>query len=468
MVPLSMALLLLAGCARFQPRPISPAETAASLDARTLDQPKLKEFLETSLHRPLDAWPLKSWDFESLSLAALYYHPSLDVARAQWRVAVAGIKTAGGRLNPTLTATPGYDFNSTGLSPWLPSVLLDIPVETAGKRGFRKAQAGHFSESARLNIATIAWQVRTGLRAALIDYSAAQQRAALLEKQRVIQERIVQSLQQQLDAGAVSSSELTLVRIALDKLRLDLTDAREQSADARVRVADAIGVPAKALEGLDLVFDVATPPTLAVDLMSAEARDSALRSRADILAALADYAASQSALQLEIAKQYPDIHIGPGYQYDHGEHTFTLDLTAELPVLNQNQGPIAEAEARRAEMAARFLATQARVIAEIDRATAVYRVAREHLAAIESLGSAQKRQTAFVESQLQVGAASPLDLLNAQIELGSSELVRLDGHIKLHQAFAALEDAVQRPIESIQPPVIERSQRAEVVKEHKP
>jgi outer membrane protein TolC len=271
-----------------------------------------------------------------------------------------------------------------------------------------------------------------------------------------------------LDAGAVSSSELTLVRIALDKLRLDLTDAREQSADARVRVADAIGVPAKALEGLDLVFDVATPPTLAVDLMSAEARDSALRSRADILAALADYAASQSALQLEIAKQYPDIHIGPGYQYDHGEHTFTLDLTAELPVLNQNQGPIAEAEARRAEMAARFLATQARVIAEIDRATAVYRVAREHLAAIESLGSAQKRQTAFVESQLQVGAASPLDLLNAQIELGSSELVRLDGHIKLHQAFAALEDAVQRPIESIQPPVIERSQRAEVVKEHKP
>ena len=76
--------------------------------------------------------------------------------------------------------------------------------------------------------------------------------------------------------------------------------------------------------------------------------------RSDILGALADYAASQSALQLEIARQFPDMHIGPGYLLDQTDNKWTLGATLTLPVLNQNQGAIAEAKARREEMAARF------------------------------------------------------------------------------------------------------------------
>jgi cobalt-zinc-cadmium efflux system outer membrane protein len=460
--------LSVSGCARFTPQPLSPSETAAGLEARTLEVPGFRAFLETNLRRRFETWPPKSWGFEELSLAALYYHPSLDVARAEWRVTLAGRKTAAGRPNPVVTATPGYDFNSTGLSPWLPLIFVDLPIETAGKRRFRTAQAGHLSESARFNIATTAWRTRANLRAALLDHCAARQREALLQSQQAIQEKIVRSLGQQLEAGAVSSSELTLVRIALDKTLLDLTDAREQAADSRVRVSDAIGVPVKALEGFELDYDF-TPPALAPSgLLSAEAREKALQNRADILGALADYAASQSALQLEIAKQYPDLHLGPGYQFDHGEHTFTLDLTAELPVLNQNQGPIAEAEARRAAAAARFLALQAQVITATDRAAAVYRVARERLSTIESLASSQNKQTAVVEAQQNAGAAAPLDLLNARIELGAARLLEFDGRVKLQQSFAALEDAVQRPIDAIQPGLIEQSQRASAPRNHQP
>src|SRR5438094_8005283 len=93
---------LLAGCARFESQPLSPADTAAKLDARRLDDVGLKKFLETNLGHELDEWPLRSWELKTLTLAASYYHPSLDVARAQWSVAQAGIRTAGGRPNPTL------------------------------------------------------------------------------------------------------------------------------------------------------------------------------------------------------------------------------------------------------------------------------------------------------------------------------------------------------------------------------
>jgi len=451
-----VALVLLAGCVRYQPRPILPTQTAANLEARALDDSALKEFLEKILQRRFELWPPKSWDFETLNLAALYYHPSLDVARAQWQVALGGNKTAAARPNPILSAVPGYNISATrAVSPWFPSVTLEVPIETAGKRGHRRAQAGHLSESARLNIVVTALQVRSNLRASLIDLTAARQREMLLQNQKSIQDKILQSLEQQLQAGAISSSELTLVRINWDKIRLDLSDAQQQKADALVRVAGAIGVPVKALDGVDLAYDLSAQPPAVSDLMSAEARRQALESRADILAALAEYAASQSALQLEIAKQYPDVHLGPGYQYDQGDHKFSLALTAELPLLNQNQGPISQAEARRAEAAARFNALQARVITEIDRAAAMYRVAQENLSTWESLAASQKKRSEAMEAQLKVGAADQFDLLNTQIELSANELLQLNARVKLQQSFGALEDAVQRPIDSMQPSLIE-------------
>src|SRR5258706_12147278 len=104
------ALVLVTSCARFQPRPISPAETAADLEARTLDNPALKKFVEKNSQREFANWPPKSWDFELLHLAALYYQPDLDLARAQWQAARGGDKTAAGRPNPTVSVVPGYNI----------------------------------------------------------------------------------------------------------------------------------------------------------------------------------------------------------------------------------------------------------------------------------------------------------------------------------------------------------------------
>src|SRR5262249_28796021 len=131
--------------------------------------------------------------------------------------------------------------------------------------------------------------------------------------------------------------------------------------------------------------------------------------RSDILGALAEYEAAQSALQLEIAKQYPDVHLSTGYQWDEGENKWSIGLSAEIPVLNRNQGPIAEAEARRSESAARFVALQAKVIAEIDRAVAVLRVAQEHLTSLDALLASQQKLREAVEAQLRAGAADQLE-----------------------------------------------------------
>lgn len=445
-----ICLGLLCGCAHYQPKPLAARDIAHSLRSRTLADDGLRAFLEANKPELVTAWPRPVWNLDELTWAAFYYHPSLDVARADWDVAQAGIKTAGGRPNPTVTVTPAYDSGIAGnFSPWLPTIIFDLPIETAGKRHRRIEQAKYLSESARLNIATAAWQVRSALRNSMLDHAAAEQRVSLLQQQVAVQQEVGDRLKRQLQAGAIATAEITAARVALAKASAELADAQRQVATARVRVADSIGVPVSALAGVSLEIDLSGPST-AEPLQPAGFRDAALHSRADILGALSEYAATQSALQLEIAKQYPDVHLSPGYSWNQGnqgDSQWQLGLTVELPVLNRNQGPIAEAEARRKAAAARVLALQARIIGEIDGAVALYDAGQKNLAAFQSLMAARQAQRENTKAQFAAGATDRLELASSELEFNAAALAEFDARVQLRQAIDALEDAVQRPFE---------------------
>src|SRR6202789_4684925 len=166
------AAMLFAGCAHFQPQPVSPEKIAAQFESRRLDDPGLKKFLEQNSGHELKTWPRTNWDLPALVLFSFYFHPTLEVARAQWLVARAGLKTAGARPNPSVTVTPGYDSQIPGnYSPWLVTATFDLPVETAGKRGKRIAEAEKVSESARWDFVSAIWQIRSGVRASLLDFT---------------------------------------------------------------------------------------------------------------------------------------------------------------------------------------------------------------------------------------------------------------------------------------------------------
>ncbi len=472
-------LCLLSGCAQFEAKPLSPDQTAAQFEARTLDDPGLKKFVEQNLVGAKDLsplrWPLREWDFDTLTLVALYYHPSLDVARAQWAVAQAGIRTAGQRPNPAVNLAPQYTTNSpSGESPWVAALTFDGIIETAGKRGYRVEQAKAASESARLKLAAQAWQVRSGLRTSLLNYVVARRRIVLLQNVRDAQQQLLELLEGRVKAGEIAASDLTSQRVALIRTQADLADAQRQVVDTQAAVAQALGVPLQALEGHELEFDLsiadssqaANPPSAIINPQLAEARRRALHSRVDILAALADYAASQSALQLEIAKQYPDIRLGPGYEYDQGLHKWGLAVGTDfLPVFHRNQGPIAEAQAKRAEAAARFLALQAQVIGEIDRALAARAASQEQLRQIDALLDTQRKNVQAVEARVKAGAADQSELRTAQLEVATTESTRLDAVVKAHQALGQLEDAMQLPFHAL--PSVEQNPRAGATEENK-
>ena len=418
-------LLALAGCARFTSQPLSPASTAADFDSRRLSTKHAR------------------WSLSRLTAEALEKNPDLAVLRARVQTAEGALLTAGERPNPVLSFKPGYNSSTRGVSPWIVEPGLDITIETGGKRDARRAEAAAKVRVARLDLEAASWKVRGDVRRALLAMHAAQATRGQYRAQESAQADAARLLELQLKEGAARPQDVAVARIPLNQTRLSMHDTDLLGIKARALLATAVGVPVVALSGKD--FDYSEITRLPAAPAGRAARRHALTHRADILAALADYAASEERVRLEVAKQYPDIKLGPGYKLDQTVNKWTLGIGFELPILNQHKGAIAEAEGKRAEAAARFLAVQARAIGEIDLALAIYRAARGKADAANALATDVQAQTKTAETMKAAGELSQLDVSQRRVEQGAADLARAQSRIQALEALGALEDALQTP-----------------------
>jgi cobalt-zinc-cadmium efflux system outer membrane protein len=433
--------VLVAACAeqQYQPRPLSAADSATSFEARSLADPGLRTFEEKHLGHPISPWP-PAWELQTLSLAALYFNPELDAARARIAESQAVLVTAAARPNPTFSIAPGIP------SPYLLTLDLSIPLESAGKRGYRIQAARSLDQVARLDLADAAWHVHSEVRAAMLEYIIAAEELAVLRSEAAARENEVKILEQMVSSGELPRLGLDVARIELSKIRVAASTAQGEIAEAKAVLAAAIGIPQAALAEVRFsrqnLSDLPSQNSLSLEAIQ---RDAVLN-RLDVRRALAQYAAAESALQLEIARQRPDINIGPGYTYEENHSFFTVGLSTVVPIFNRNQGPIAEAEAHRQEAAAIFLETQAQVIEKSGRALARYTAALEELAEADRGVKLLQDQRQAIEQSVRVGASDRLDLDDADIQASGAARSRLEALARAQRALGELEDAVERPL----------------------
>jgi len=443
----------LAGCSHFRPEPLSPALNAAALDSRSLENPQLRRFLQASLASDRETRGKPRWNLDTLTLAALYYHPDLPIARAKLAAAQADIITAQQRPNPNVSI--GAAFNVAAVAGALPPGALPLTVgpvvnfliETFGKREDRTAQARHLAEAARADVAVAAWQVRGRVRTALLNLWASRKRLDLAQRQVALRQLLVSLLEQRLGAGFATTLDVTRERIALVQATLGTRDVDRVQADARVQLATAIGIPVSGLDGIplsDAVFDHPAAP--GQDVAAGPLRRRALTERPDVQARLAQYAAAQSALQLAVAGQYPNVVLGPGYNYDVGFNRFFLSPTFDLPIFNQNQGPIARAVADRQQAAAGFTALQAQIIAAVDTAAAAYRTTARTLQTANALAAGGQARQRQVRASFKAGETDRPTLIAAELELAVIQSAQFDAVLLQLQSLGALEDALQQPL----------------------
>jgi outer membrane protein, heavy metal efflux system len=439
-----LVIPLVCGCSvqHYRPAPINPTASASQLESRQLSDPGLRQFLEKNLGHTISPWPAKRWDPNMLMLAAFYFSPALDAARDRVLEAEGAVVTAGARPNPNLGVTPGVP------SPYLFNLNFLVPIETAGKRGHRVASARSLTEAARFDLANTGWMVRNQVRTALLHFVIASRQLHLLRSQELILAEQDHLLDQRVAAGEISRPEANLGRIQLQKNRIFIQTAEGRVAMARAALAAAIGVPDAGLGDAEFIWPELDSPPSPDSLSAPEIQREAVVNRLDVRRALAEYAASEAALQLEIAKQYPDLNIGPGYAYEEQNNYFTLGLSGTLPIFNRNQGPIAEAEARRKAAGVAFLSVQAQVISQSEQALAGYRSAyQEFNSADESLSKLQQTQQEMIERSVREGEENALALVGVKLQGAVAHQARLDALARAQTSLGALENAVQRPLE---------------------
>jgi outer membrane protein, heavy metal efflux system len=415
--------LACSGCQRFTPQPIDAGRRAGVLTGRHL--------------------AAKTWTLRALTNEALKNSANLAVARAQYQTARAAVGSAGERPNPTVALSPQVVTPYTRWIAGTYGVDFDWAFETAGKRARRMDAAAQAANAAAANVVGAEWKVRVAVRKALLELSVAERRAALLNETNAKQAEVLKLIAERIKAGAASALDSAQPRLLAAQLRLQASDAAKGIALARVALAETLTMSTSGLDGATYSFAVFE----SVPGKAGSHRRAALTHRADVLAALADYAAAEALLRLEVSKQYPDIHLNPGYQLDAGENKWALGLGLTLPILSQNKGPIREAEAKRREAAAKFDAVQAKVLADCDRAAAAVGAARAKLATADELLAEQGRQIDSLQRIVAVGEGDKIALFSAEVERSTTRISRLDALAELHGALGALEEATQTPLE---------------------
>lgn len=444
--------ILLPACQSYVPKPLDPVAIADGIVTRDPLSSEFQRYLQSQGYDATQL-PVRQWGLKEFIHSALFHHPDLDVARAQWRAAQAAEMTAAGRPNPGIsTNTEKHRQHEDHISPWTYGLSIDIPVETAGKRGARMERASKLSEAARIEIAQEAWEVRSRVHDSWLAWQHGRQYVSLLHEEQKLRSDIVSMLESRFREGMISSLELAIARLQLQKVQHSLDTETARLGELKATLANHAGLTLQALEKLDLqdadLTEIPSVPIADSADTHAQLRAGALLNRLDVRAALARYDAAEARLKLEIARQYPDLEISPGYIYDQGDRIRTLGLSTLLALFNRNEGNIAEAEAERELEAARIRELQSNIIGELEIRGAAYQQALTSLNETRRMMEAQQERVHRMARQLEQGFADRLEMAGVELEILQTKYSLLNNGLRLRQAARALEDALQQPLET--------------------
>jgi len=437
---------MLVACSAPAPGPVDSARSLRDLQARSLDDPRLLRFIASARREE----PIPSsapWGLDRLTLAALYFHPDLPIARSELGLAQAQAVTARARPNPGLVATLGRGAGGEFFSsPWIVGAAVDLLLESGHRRTLRIAEADSSVAAARAALQQASWLVRARVASAVLDLWSAQNRLGPLRDQLELQSQRAQLYERRVENGENPRDDLRRELTQRDQLAAALAQAEADFARAKVSLAEAIGVSASALDGVTLAIGPLNEPPLVPDSALGDvARYRALTERADVRDALARIDAAQADLQLQVSHRWPGVRLGPGYLFEQGNNRYEATIGLEWPA--SIDGPIGEALARRDLAANRLLALQARIIGQIDRAIAAWRTSAQQAASAEALLARARQRESAAQAQFDTGSLDRPALLGSRIDRISAQLSLQAARERQRRAVADLEDALELVLE---------------------
>jgi outer membrane protein TolC len=455
--PVSIAALgattLLAGCQSYEPRPLDPTAHREAWLARTPADDSVRAFA-VRLAAAGDASAASFDPGDGLGpdegeVVALVFNPDLRLARLRAGVAAATAEHAGRWDDPEL-AIDVLRITESVSHPWVitPGLAFTIPVS-----GRLEAEQDRADAALRVELERIAeseWRTRYDVRRAWLVWSAAHLRIAEIEDLIESMDALVASTRRLAESGEMVRTEAALFAIEQMQRRHELRRLRGDLAEAEQRLRSLLGLspeaPVSFLPALD-----AGPP---LDPAAADI----LVDRHPSLARLREaYEVAEHTLRREIRKQYPDLTLGPLYEYDQGQSRIGFLGAIPLPVLNANEQGIAEARAARELARAAFESEYERLVGAMAAArarAASLRDEREQIVA--HMVPLVDRQLGDARRLLELGEGGGLVLLESLVRAHKTKMSLIDVRLDEAEVHAdlvylsgpAAKAAPRRPIAS--------------------
>jgi outer membrane protein TolC len=403
-------------------------------------------------------------DEESLVRYALAHNPELGAAAWDRTISAAKVSEASALSNPVargewlhVQSPADYGFG-IGLE-WSPPQPGVYGARTAAARAEARATREDLKERA----ADLECQVR-GVHAQII---ALEQELALAEESLATRRKIHEAVKERTARGAATRIDLSLTAVSLARGEQEHDLLSLKRASALSELEALLGLPpGEALAELPrpaptlIELGVSAP---AADDRSSSSADAELSRTADgarpqIRADRARIEAAEQVLAAERAKRYPWFELQVRYRR-HDQSNYPNDLTfgvaITLPILSQNSGPIAAAEATRQKQGA--LAAARRL--GIEREVRVLRAESLRRARIAAHYAAEIAPILQEHAALVKQALSGLELdltavLNAEdmvarggIEYVEARLAQREAEISLQRALGNYGKAARARLE---------------------
>lgn len=429
----------------YEPAPIETNQTISNLASRDVNEPGFIEFMHKN---GTGQWPVKQWDFEEITLAALYFNPRLEAEFAEFDLSEAQALLLLQRENPVMgVPLEHHSDTSGGVSPWLIGVIFDFIFESPAKRRAKQDRAQAEIQAALVGVSESIWDLRSDLKLAWIEYTSAlilndfiKDESELLEDSHVI-------LNRQHELGESSYFEVSNTRLEMQRLKLESSHHQVVVSDGYHELIALIGLSPEKMSSQDflLSYDETLPEV--GDISQLTIQNMALHERYDIKQAMFEYQAHEAALRLEIERQYPDITLSPGFIFDQDDKIWALATSWVLPVFHHNEEQINEALAKRHLLQKEFQVLQSNLIHELAKKRHRYIALMESLHQAEALVNELKDREEIFQKQYDSGYTGKLDLLRNQLETLRAKRAHFEIRVSANKSLAELEALIQTPLQ---------------------
>ncbi|MFA0751134.1 MAG: hypothetical protein SLRJCFUN_001537 [Candidatus Fervidibacter sp.] len=386
--------------------------------------------------------------------------PQVAVAERNWRVAMERVKSVRANLFPQFSAgyqfrrflstrsifqlgltrvvTEPTEFKESSLS--LSQLLFDT-FQTPLQIRQAKAQANAASFTYERTKADIALQVAQQF------FTVLQARAQVRLQERVLERarRLLEAAEAGFKAGTVARLDVLRAQVQVRTAEVDLLAAQNQERVAMLTLRNLMGV------GDDFLFDIAEPSEEPVAELPSltQLLAQAFRQRPEVQEAEWQRKSAEAARQLARLAMMPTLTINGSYnRYPTSSRNidkeWSVNLVVSYPIFDGGRlrAELTTAELQREQAALTLQRTLNDIRLQVEQAYLNLQNARERLAAAQEAVKEASETARLTEEAYRAGAASLLDVLNAQVALAQAETQELQARYDLRRALFALRHAI--------------------------